>query len=122
MDRRLLALVYASFIFYLSSQSSPPDPTPLLSVMLPKWLLTDKFYHVGLYAGFGFVLYFALKRFVKHPAMMSILLGTLYGVSDEIHQMFVPYRTPSLEDLMADVLGLLISQLMLYVFVERRSA
>ena len=115
MDRRLLVVLYASFIFYLSSQSSPPDPTPILSVLLPKWVLTDKLYHIIIYAGFGLVLYFALNKIFKHPALMSILFGTLYGISDELHQIFVPYRTPSPYDLMADVVGLLISQIVIYI-------
>jgi VanZ family protein len=34
-------------------------------------------------------------------------LATLYGVSDEIHQMFVPPRTPDWRDICADAFGAL---------------
>ena len=35
----------------------------------------------------------------------STVLATLYGVSDEIHQMFVPPRTPDWLDVCADAFG-----------------
>jgi VanZ family protein len=38
-------------------------------------------------------------------ALLAILLATLYGISDEVHQSFVPGRTPDLHDVMADALG-----------------
>ena len=37
--------------------------------------------------------------------LAATVLATLYGVSDEIHQMFVPPRTPDWQDVCADALG-----------------
>ena len=37
--------------------------------------------------------------------MLSILLSSLYGISDEIHQSFVPYRTADVMDALADIIG-----------------
>lgn len=135
------ALAYACFIFYLSSQSNPPNPIKV--GMLIRFYLTlknlgleflaypfyfavknpDKFYHTLLYMGFGFALYPAVRSTInRYPPLMSIAIGTLYGISDEIHQMFVPYRTASMSDLMADVLGLTISQIVILIMmiIKRR--
>ena len=38
-------------------------------------------------------------------AILAILSSTLYGVSDEFHQSFVPGRTPDIFDVMADATG-----------------
>ena len=40
------------------------------------------------------------------PRILAVIvLGTLYGVSDEIHQSFVPPRTPDILDVAADSAG-----------------
>jgi len=38
-------------------------------------------------------------------ALAAVLLATLYGVSDEAHQSFVPGRTPDRFDVLADCVG-----------------
>ena len=38
-------------------------------------------------------------------AALAVLLATLYGVTDEAHQWFVPGRTAEVTDLVADALG-----------------
>jgi len=37
--------------------------------------------------------------------ILSVVLSSLYGVSDEIHQYFVPFREADLLDVLADTLG-----------------
>jgi VanZ family protein len=37
--------------------------------------------------------------------MLSVLLSSLYGVTDELHQAFVPGRVASIGDLVADSIG-----------------
>lgn len=37
--------------------------------------------------------------------ILSITLSSLYGISDEIHQYYVPYRNADVMDVMADILG-----------------
>lgn len=37
--------------------------------------------------------------------ILCMVLSSLYGVSDEIHQYFVPYRHAELMDVFSDILG-----------------
>ena len=46
-----------------------------------------------------------IKNNVKLMLILSILLSFLYGISDEIHQYFVPYRNADLMDVLADMFG-----------------
>ncbi len=135
---------YAVFLFYLSSLSSPPDIPELgflyaVAYQLKDWGLSflvypfyfayrhpDKFAHFVLYMGLGLLLNPTLKSvrngvMSKYAVPFSIAIGTLYGVTDEFHQSFVPYRSASLMDLYADFLGLLFAQLLFlsYIGVKR---
>ena len=131
--------VYAAVLFYLSSLSSPPGPPELgflyglvhfLEDLGLKFLIypfyfayryPDKFAHVILYMGFGLLLNPTLSSskngvLSKYAAPFSIAIGTLYGVTDEFHQYFVPFRSASSMDLCADFMGLLLAQLLILVY------
>lgn len=97
-------VLYASLIFTWSSYSKPP--------LVPKWDIPniDKLYHACEYAGLAWLLIRALQRtFPARPARQLILWGVLltvgYGLTDELHQAFVPERTMSLYDALADAVG-----------------
>ncbi|MCK4731371.1 MAG: VanZ family protein, partial [Methanophagales archaeon] len=71
--------------------------------------------------GFGLLLNPALSSsknevLSKYAAPFSIAIGTLYGVTDEFHQYFVPFRSASSMDLCADFMGLLFAQLLILVY------
>lgn len=89
------AAAWAGVIFYLSSQ--PTVPAPGVPGM-------DKVLHFGAYAVLGWLLAFAVDR-ARLPLIVGVVLGLLYGVSDEIHQAYVPGRSPDLLDWMADAAG-----------------
>jgi len=46
-----------------------------------------------------------IRHHLKLIIILSIILSSLYGISDEIHQSFVPYRTADVMDVIADILG-----------------
>ena len=46
-----------------------------------------------------------IKNNLKFMLILSILLSSLYGISDEIHQYLIPYRDADLMDVLADTLG-----------------
>jgi VanZ family protein len=45
------------------------------------------------------------ERVTIRAVWMAVLLATLYGVTDEVHQRFVPMRTAEIADLAADAVG-----------------
>ena len=70
----------------------------------------DKVLHFTAYALLGalFLRAFKTTRIKHHLKLiftLSVLFSALYGISDEIHQSFVPYRTADAMDALADILG-----------------
>ena len=91
----LPAVAWAAFLFLLSSRSSVPSPgVPHL----------DKVAHFGVYFVLGALLCYAAGR-TGASLVTVVLIGALYGASDEFHQWFVPGRSVSLADWIADVAG-----------------
>jgi hypothetical protein len=94
-------VVYCTFIFYLSSL--PGNSIPNLPV-------SDKVIHFFLYLGLGLLftsLLYGLK-FVSSRVKIAVITFAfiaLYGLSDEIHQLFVVGRNFDLSDLLADIIG-----------------
>ena len=53
--------------------------------------------------------------------MILMLISCLYGLTDEIHQSFVPYRSATIIDLVKDVIGVLVASWVLYgAYREKR--
>lgn len=97
--------VYAGLIFYLSSLPNPQDKLPSFI-----GLLSDKVLHAVEYAILGGLFYRAFRwgtnDAVKPWAgLLAVLATSLYGLSDEIHQAFVPNRESSGWDWLADSVG-----------------
>ncbi|MDE3035200.1 MAG: VanZ family protein [Nitrospirota bacterium] len=96
---------YAGLIFYFSSQSVAPGPTI--------WILElvgDKGVHAVEFGLLGLLCYRAFRyaagaRAARSALWLAILASTGYGVTDEIHQAFVPLREPSGWDVLADGAG-----------------
>ena len=69
----------------------------------------DKLGHMGLYAVLGGLLAWGRAKAGRPLGHVSLLMiGALYGLSDEWHQMYVPGRSPDVADWVADVVGLLV--------------
>jgi VanZ family protein len=96
---------YAGLIFYLSAQSQPDDDLPALFGHV-----NDKVRHALEYAGLGGLCYRAFRwgmtgAVAARALFFAILAASLYGVTDEVHQLFVPLRESSWQDWVADVAG-----------------
>lgn len=94
-------ILYMGFIFFASSV--PGDE-------LPSWGFWDKAEHLLAYAVLGilFLIPVAEARLTlvtPWTGAIAVLLATLYGAFDEIHQSFTPGRSPDVHDLFADFLG-----------------
>ena len=93
-------VLYMGIIFFMSHQ---PD------VSVPAGL-TDKQSHSLAYTLLGILIVRALagglgRRISFATALLGILLTTLYGASDEVHQMFVAGRSAEISDVYADATG-----------------
>lgn len=117
----LPTLLYGLFIFCLSHTSyegiSPPFDTNL--------------FHPVEYATLGIFLCWNWQPVLKKKGVFLFFLGvfstgTLYGITDEIHQSFIPGRDASIVDLAMDMVGtsvgcsLFLGALHLRGYVERK--
>ena len=104
----LLPFVYMGFIFFLSSLHGGQQDLIGYSFRLdPK---IGDFLHFPLYYGLGLLWILALDvRGVpeRKGMVLACAFGTLYAVSDEIHQYFVPDRCMDAKDVLTDFLGIL---------------
>lgn len=96
---------YAGLIYYLSSQSHPEETLPSFV-----GLFSDKVLHIAEYAVLGGLSYRAFRWGTNESwrpwaGLLAVLLTALYGLSDEVHQSFVPFRESSALDWLADSLG-----------------
>lgn len=74
-------------------------------------------YHFGIFLVFSFfLLVSSTKRKRKDLLFLAVSIAILYGILDEIHQLYVPGRSFTLEDIFLDSLGVLIA-LALYSFL-----
>ena len=77
----------------------------------PEWRIRgmDKVAHGALYATLSASLYLALRRghgvSPGRAAVLALGAAALYGVTDEIHQLFVPERNAEVRDWLADLIG-----------------
>jgi VanZ family protein len=98
----LPVVIWAALIFTISS-------VPSLDSGLGVWdTVLRKIAHVGEYAVLGALLYRAVRR---EPA--AIVLGSLYAVTDEVHQSFVAGRHGSPVDWLIDTVGVVAGVLLL---------
>jgi VanZ family protein len=116
---RLWALpaIYAAVIFALSSIPNPPAPPGAV---------TDKHLHALLYGGLAMVVLRALSsgdlgRVTLRLALGAAAIASAYGVSDELHQHFVPGRFMDALDLVANACGALGSTLLAWAVARLRT-
>lgn len=89
-------------IFYLSSQSAPPSP-PGPSDEL--YAVIGHLFAYGVLAVLMSLAVSGLRRPDRRTMTLAVAVATTYGVTDEIHQSFVPGRHADPLDLLADFVG-----------------
>jgi len=106
---------WCGLIFYLSS-------IPNLGTGWGTWdTILRKAAHITEYFILVFLLYRAFKGSFDlssfYLLFWSCVLSFLYAVSDEIHQAFVPTRSPSVKDVLIDSVGIIV----FYLFVKYKN-
>jgi VanZ family protein len=108
----LLAVVWMAVIFWLSA--SPEGRGSF-------WLLhyipfRDKGAHALAFGLLAVLFYFASGRF-----WIAFVLASLYGISDEVHQYFVPGRSVDVTDWLADTVGAGLALAVLWLVLRARA-
>jgi VanZ family protein len=101
--------LYAGTIFFLSAQSHPEE-------QLPSFLLegvSDKVLHAVEYGILSLLCYRAFRwaagpAVARQAVVLAIVTASVYGLTDEVHQLFVPFRESSWQDWLADTIGAVI--------------
>lgn len=135
----VLSIIYALFIFYISSLN---EISTHMDFIEKEYILKifsfferlglgiiaeisffaysnyDKSMHFILYTGFGILLYLTMyfsgnTVLRKYAVILVLIIGVSYAVSDEMHQSYVPGRSASKADLVADTAGLVFSVIMM---------
>ena len=104
--------LYAGVIFYLSAQSHPED-------QLPSFLLkdvSDKVLHAVEYGILSLLCYRAFRwaagpAVARQAVVLAIVTASVYGITDEAHQLYVPFRESTWQDWLADTAGAAIGAL-----------
>lgn len=103
----LPAVLYASLIFYISS---------IPSSKIPPFVIDMSIIHIPEYFILSYLIFRALSKEKItgwHAFALAILISTLYGITDEAHQVFVPGRYFSIFDMIFNFIG---SSLILFKF------
>ncbi len=108
-----MVIIIAIAIFYISSLQFPPGSGGF------GWMTVA--YH---FLAFFFLAFFLLPALVKGDnktlILIAVIIAVLYGVSDEVHQLFVPGRHFAFSDIMVDSCGILLSSLIYAVSLKYR--
>lgn len=102
-------LAWAFLIFIVSS---------IPGTVIPRLFSREEIlFHFSVYAVLGWLIVRALKNY--YPGLqclrciyLAALLGLIYAVSDEFHQLFVPYRSASVLDVSVDGIGVVTGSLL----------
>ena len=102
-------VLWLVIIFVFSSLHRTPLPKN-------KYISWDKVAHILEYSLLGYLAARALalsgfRHLRPHYLGITLLIGLLYGISDEIHQYYVPGRYSSPWDVLADLVGVTIGAL-----------
>jgi VanZ family protein len=97
-------------------QSAKPSPE-----LVPSFQFVDKLLHFAAYGILAILFYRAYRTLsfkdnIKIVMLLSVVSATLYGISDEIHQSFVPFRQAEVADAIADMIGAVVG-VCLYQFL-----
>jgi VanZ family protein len=105
------AILWALIIFILSS-------FPRILILDLGFDFQDKVNHFGAYLLLGILLSRAfyyqnkVKVLKEKTFWLVIVFGNFYGLSDELHQLFIPGRLTSVGDLIADSIGIIAGALL----------
>jgi VanZ family protein len=119
-ENRKIAFVLTFFmaieIFYFSTL--PGDP---LSVGGGVWI--SRAYHFiafFLFTFFLFILINTKEKIKVEQILLIFVIASFYAISDEMHQIFTPFRDCTFEDFMTNLVGINFAML-LHLFIKNKN-
>ena len=114
----IITILIAIFIFYMSSLSFKGGPPGEGGVVVNSII-----YHLLVY--FALSLFFLVSlikgRFSKPFLLLVIIISIIYGISDEIHQLFVPGRYFTISDILTNSAGTLFAGLLYSLIIKPKN-
>jgi VanZ family protein len=111
-------LLYMALIYYLSDR-----PTPEILHKAPR-LFGMKVVHLLEYGLLAILWFRALRHATPWSSralcLLSVALTLAWGISDEIHQSYVPGRTARVGDAVTDLVGAVIAVWLWRLWIGRR--
>lgn len=140
--KALLLLLWMSLVFFLSAQvaNESSETTNIVIEIIYKLYKTlfansnmdivafsnvvfipvRKLAHFSEFAILGILFYINIKEYTNNKVLLlSVLLSSLYAVSDEIHQLFVPGRACAFIDMLIDSSGAFIGIVLIHLVTNR---
>ncbi|MFI5280514.1 MAG: VanZ family protein [Gemmatimonadales bacterium] len=98
----MTVFVWLAFVEVLTSLPGSDLPT---FPALPSW--TDKVVHFCMYGMLGLLLarVGVLERWSRQRMVLTVVMVSVFGVLDELHQLFIPGRDAEVGDWVMDTLG-----------------
>ena len=111
-NHKIINLLTISFVSLMIIGSS------LKGTSIPKsYIFTlDKLIHIVEYFILGVLLYFSIDGITKYSIVLSLILGIFYSFIDELYQSTVFARDASGFDVIADIIGLILSAFFVKLF------
>ena len=116
----ILILLICTIIFFLTSSSLGTFIGTEQIFHQYNWY-ARKLAHVSLFGLLAVAIQRILKK-NKSSYLFAWIFVTVYGLSDEWHQIFVPNRTPLLSDVAIDSTGAFLALAIVYLFFQSRSS
>ena len=111
-------IAWAGLLFFLSAQSSLPK-------IGPEFRNIDKLEHMVAYGFLGMFIMLALRKAhgtrLPLALLLTILIASAYGATDEWHQSYVPNRSCDVLDWTADTLGGVLAASLYFAYESHRS-
>lgn len=97
--------------------SLPTSYLPVIVLLSP-----DKLLHVSAFLVFSILVYRAVSFTIKNTTtrrsiFVTVIITICYAVFDELHQYFVPGRSPDPFDILADIIGIILGLLLVVVYL-----
>jgi len=125
LEKNKKLLVYAPLVVYWLILFVA---TTLPAASMPSFGVVDKVNHLSAYFILAILLFLTLLFQQKIPltknrvAAYALIICSLYGMLDEVHQIFIPGRSAEFLDFLADACGALLGVLLMNYLVKKSGA